>query len=72
MRNRLEVSLANFTVNAGENRLQRPVGGGTVEAGVLKGGSVRESNLSVDTSSGVWAVRNDLGGMFIQYDDEDE
>lgn len=42
--------MANFTVMAGENRLQRPVGGGKVESGALKGGEVVSTNLTMDTS----------------------
>jgi alkaline phosphatase D len=45
-RNPWEISLANFTVKSGENRLSRPVGGGHVESGALKGGSTNHSNLS--------------------------
>lgn len=35
-RNAWDLPLANFTVLAGENRLARPVGGGSVEAGFCK------------------------------------
>ncbi|KAF2843521.1 alkaline phosphatase-like protein [Patellaria atrata CBS 101060] len=45
----LEISLANFTVKAGENRLSRPVAGGVVEAGTLKGGRRVETNATRDT-----------------------
>ncbi|KAF2224420.1 PhoD-like phosphatase [Elsinoe ampelina] len=51
-RSGLEVSLANFTVRKGEGRLSRPVGGGVVEAGTLKGGETRTRNRTVDTGSG--------------------
>ncbi|TKX20144.1 putative PhoD-like phosphatase-3 [Elsinoe australis] len=44
-----EVSLANFTVRRGGEGLVRPVGGGIVEAGTLKGGVTRGSNRTVDT-----------------------
>jgi alkaline phosphatase D len=71
-RNSLEISLANFTVVSGENRLSRPVGGGSVESGVLRGGSVMGRNLTRDTSTGVWEEGGDLGGMFIVYPDDEE
>ena len=45
-RNPLEISLGNFTVRSGENRLARPVGGGVVESGTLKGGQTRFTNAS--------------------------
>lgn len=45
-RNAYEISLANFTVKSGENRLSRPVGGGVVESGTLKGGQTRFTNAS--------------------------
>lgn len=47
-----EISLANFTVASGANRLQRPVAGGVVEAGVLKGGRTVPTNRTVDTATG--------------------
>lgn len=57
-RNGLEISLANFTVKDGEGRLQRPVGGGRVESGALKGegAEVVGGNLTRDTRSGEWFV----------------
>ncbi|KAJ9666788.1 hypothetical protein H2201_003192 [Coniosporium apollinis] len=48
-RNSLEISLANFTVRSGENRLARPVAGGVVESGFLKGGRVVQTNVTYDT-----------------------
>lgn len=51
-----EVSLANFTVRSGENRLHRPIAGGVVENGFLKYGNVRPTNLTVDTETGEWSV----------------
>lgn len=51
-----EVSLANFTVMSGQNRLQRPVGGGVVASGTLKGGRVGVRNVTNDTSTGRWFV----------------
>lgn len=53
--NGLEISLANFTVKSGENRLQRTngkVGGGVAESGSLRNGIIRGNNLTVDTASG--------------------
>ncbi|TLS24902.1 hypothetical protein PpBr36_08878 [Pyricularia pennisetigena] len=60
--NGLEISLANFTVMGGENRLKRDadgkVGGGQVEAGSLKGGEMVATNLTHDTRTGEWKVMN--------------
>lgn len=55
-RNSMEISLANFTVKSGENRLQRPIAGGKVESGSLKGGVVMQTNATNDTSTGMWSV----------------
>lgn len=59
-RNGYEISLANFTTKAGENRLTRGpsglVGTGTVESGSLKGGNTAGTNLTHDTASGQWFV----------------
>jgi len=49
-----EIPIANFTVRAGENRLQRPVAGGVVESGSLKFGKTVQNNLTHDTSNGSW------------------
>lgn len=58
--NGLEISLANFTVQGGENRLQRDpngkVGGGRVEAGSLKGGEMMATNMMHDTRTGEWKI----------------
>lgn len=55
-RNGWEIPLANFTVMNGDNRLQRPVGGGVVESGSLKYGRVVQNNLTHDTTTGKWFV----------------
>lgn len=55
-RNGWEIPLANFTVEAGANKLQRPVAGGVVESGSLKGGQTRQTNITVDTNDGTWFV----------------
>ncbi|KAH9909006.1 alkaline phosphatase-like protein [Xylariomycetidae sp. FL2044] len=55
-RNPWDLPLANFTVRAGENRLARPVGGGAVEAGCLRGGETRPTNLTLDTETLDWGV----------------
>ncbi|OCK85047.1 phosphodiesterase/alkaline phosphatase D precursor [Lepidopterella palustris CBS 459.81] len=55
-RNNYEISLANFTVNLNDNKLARPVAGGIVESGTLKGGKTVETNLTVDTGNGTWFV----------------
>lgn len=54
-----EIPIANFTVEAGANKLRRPVGGGLVESGSLKGGETRETNVTVDTSDGTWFVSHE-------------
>lgn len=48
-RNPYEISLANFTVKSGANRLSRPIAGGVVEHGALKDGTVKETNLTHNT-----------------------
>ncbi|KAL2255878.1 hypothetical protein VTK26DRAFT_2549 [Humicola hyalothermophila] len=55
-RNAWELPLANFTVLAGENHLLRPVAGGGVEAGFLRGGKTTGTNVTLDTSKGVWDI----------------
>ncbi|DAA75861.1 TPA_exp: Uncharacterized protein A8136_1232 [Trichophyton benhamiae CBS 112371] len=59
-RNPDEISLANFTVKAGANRLDRGnvgvPGGGVVENGWLKGGKVVQTNLTNNTESGMWHI----------------
>ncbi|KAL8871533.1 MAG: hypothetical protein Q9174_002654 [Haloplaca sp. 1 TL-2023] len=54
-RNAWDLPLANFTVLAGDNRLSRPVAGGSVESGSLRGGEVEHSNLTLNTENGTWA-----------------
>ncbi|KAK1074574.1 hypothetical protein LTR33_009727 [Friedmanniomyces endolithicus] len=57
--NPYEISLANFTVKSGENRLQRPVGGGVAESGSLKGGVIRETNITNNTATGQYFISMD-------------
>lgn len=51
-----EISLANFTVRSGENRLARTNGvaavGGAAESGSLKGGKILGKNAMNDTAMG--------------------
>ena len=56
--NPYEISLANFTVKAGANALSRPVAGGVVESGALKLGTVKQTNITNDTSvaGGKWFI----------------
>ncbi|KAE9989457.1 hypothetical protein EG327_002649 [Venturia inaequalis] len=54
----LEVSLANFTVQANANHLQRPVGGGVVESGALKTGMTISTNLTNNTLTGKYSIQN--------------
>lgn len=62
-RNADEISLANFTVVAGENRLSRGAngvtGGGVVENGALKGGKRVMTNETVDTETGKFFISQD-------------
>ncbi|KAK6954361.1 hypothetical protein Daesc_004328 [Daldinia eschscholtzii] len=55
-RNAWDLPLANFTVVAGENKLARPVGGGTVEAGFLRGGKTNPTNITLNTNTWEWDV----------------
>ncbi|KAK3390794.1 alkaline phosphatase-like protein [Podospora didyma] len=55
-RNSWDIPLANFTVNAGENHLARPVAGGKVESGYLRGGKAMPTNLTLDTDLKSWKV----------------
>lgn len=53
-----EISLANFTVRSGENKLAREplVGAGAVENGFLRGGEVVQTNLTNNTDTGEWFI----------------
>ena len=64
--NPLEISLANFTVKAGANRLQRDVAGGSVASGALKGGSTKRTNITHNTDIGRWNVTR-FEDMLIEY-----
>ncbi|KAB5528007.1 PhoD-like phosphatase-domain-containing protein [Coniochaeta sp. 2T2.1] len=55
-RNPYDLPLANFTVRAGENKLARPVAGGQVEAGSLKGGKTVPTNVTYNTNTKGWEV----------------
>lgn len=61
-RNPYEISLANFTVKSGANRLQRPVAGGVAESGSLKYGQVKQTNLTVNTQNGKYFIFKDDSG----------
>jgi alkaline phosphatase D len=65
-RNPFEISLANFTVKAGANHLERSVANGTVEAGALQRGAVRQTNLTLNTEAKTWNVTK-FDKMFITY-----
>ncbi|QIW96740.1 hypothetical protein AMS68_002258 [Peltaster fructicola] len=58
-RNPNEISLANFTLKAGGNEIQRPVAGGKVETGSLKNGQVSITNITHDTSTGKWFISHE-------------
>ncbi|KAK4127309.1 alkaline phosphatase-like protein [Parathielavia appendiculata] len=53
-RNSWDLPLANFTVSAGENHLSRPVAGGNVEAGFLRGGKTTGTNVTLNTDTFQW------------------
>lgn len=53
-----EVSLANFTVKANENHLQRPVAGGVVASGALKNGKTVQLNVTNNTLTGKYSIQN--------------
>ncbi|EFQ32479.1 PhoD-like phosphatase [Colletotrichum graminicola] len=59
-----EISLANFTVLAGENKLHRwdgsVVAGGVVESGSLKNGKAVQTNLTHDTATGEYLAYSPL------------
>ena len=69
-RNPYEISLANFTVIAGANKLQRPVAGGSVESGFLQGGEVDMTNLTLNTETGEYLFTS-FNQMFISYPDDE-
>lgn len=50
--NPFEISLANFTVYAGANKLARPIAGGSVEFGALQDGKTVQTNWTVNTETG--------------------
>lgn len=55
----VEISLANFTVKNGENKLDRSSGSlasGFVESGSMPLGKTIGTNMSVDTKTGEWSV----------------
>ncbi|KAK3654452.1 hypothetical protein LTR56_004082 [Elasticomyces elasticus] len=58
-RNPYEISLANFTVKSGENRLQRPIAGGIAESGSLKGGVITQTNITNNTATGQYFISHD-------------
>lgn len=58
-RNGYEISLANFTVKSGANKLSRTKGvvaGGVVESGSLRYGKVVGTNVTHDTATGKYFV----------------
>lgn len=63
-RNGWALPLANFTVLAGDNKLSRPIAGGTVEAGFARGGTTRGTNVTLNTETKKWDVVG-FEGMYI-------
>jgi alkaline phosphatase D len=55
-RNSWDLPLANFTVSAGQNHLSRPVAGGNVEAGFVRGGKTTGTNVTLNTDTNKWEV----------------
>ncbi|KAI0842132.1 PhoD-like phosphatase-domain-containing protein, partial [Hypoxylon sp. FL0890] len=55
-RNSWDLPLANFTVMAGANKLSRPVAGGSVEAGYVRGGETNPTNVTLNTDTWEWDV----------------
>lgn len=58
-RNGYEISLANFTVISGENKLMRTngvVGGGVAESGSMKFGTISGTNITNDTATGSYFI----------------
>ncbi|KAI7318193.1 hypothetical protein KC315_g10167 [Hortaea werneckii] len=55
-RNPYEISLANFTVVSGENKLSRPISDGVAEAGSLKDGMVVQTNITNNTETGMYFI----------------
>ncbi|OTA96927.1 hypothetical protein M434DRAFT_388788 [Hypoxylon sp. CO27-5] len=53
-RNSWDLPLANFTVVAGANKLSRPVAGGSVEAGYVRGGETNPTNVTLNTDTWEW------------------
>ncbi|CAG9983238.1 unnamed protein product [Clonostachys byssicola] len=55
-RNGWDLPLANLTMLPGVNHLERPVAGGRVETGALRGGEVKHTNLTFNTETNEWKV----------------
>ncbi|KAK3681138.1 alkaline phosphatase-like protein [Podospora appendiculata] len=55
-RNNWDIPLANFTVLAGDNHLSRPIAGGKVEAGSVRGGKTTPTNVTLNTGTGNWGI----------------
>ncbi|KAF2096401.1 alkaline phosphatase [Rhizodiscina lignyota] len=66
-RNAYEVSLANFTVKAGANRLNRPIAGGSVYSGATLEKEYFPSNLTYNTETKQWSTIG-FDTMFIEYE----
>ncbi|KAI6780116.1 uncharacterized protein J7T54_004248 [Emericellopsis cladophorae] len=64
-RNPWDIPLANFTVVANENHLERPVGGVQAESGALRFGNVKHTNLTLNTETKEWEVIG-FDQMFIE------
>lgn len=69
-RNAYEVSLANFTVKAGSNKLSRPIAGGSVYSGATREKEWFPSNLTYNTQTKKW-TKIGFNQMFIEYSDSE-
>lgn len=55
-RNPYEISLANFTVKSGANKLQRPVADGVAASGSLRYGKIDQANVTHDTEKNTYFI----------------
>ena len=56
--NGLELSLANFTVEHGANRIKRPIAGGSVAGGAVQDGKRKVPDVAFDTEKGEYVSQD--------------
>lgn len=66
-RNAWDIPLANFTVLKDDNHIHRPEGGSKAEAGALKDGEVKHTNLTLNTDTSEWEVIG-FDKMYLDYE----